>query len=74
VWLQIRSGEVEAYSGTYLPVRVFCLVDLGFDLGKEAVHGLGGGDSAFQGAALPECHNLLRGILETNPIGGAMGA
>ena len=61
-------------AGLALPVRVFCLIDPGFDLGKETMHGLGGRDGALQGATLPECDNLLCGISETNPVGGAMGA
>jgi hypothetical protein len=49
-------------------------VELGLDLGKEAVQGLGGGDAALEGAAFPKCNDILRGILEANPVGGAMCA
>ena len=73
-WLQIRRWRGLRYTGRALPVRVFCLGDLGFDLGKEVMRGLGRGDGALQGVSLPECDNLRCGILETNPAAGAMGA
>jgi hypothetical protein len=49
-------------------------VDLDLDLGKETVQGLGGGDAALEGSALSKRNDVLRGILEANPVGGTMRA
>jgi hypothetical protein len=55
-------------------VRLFPRFQLRLDLGKKAVQGLGGGDGAFQGLAFAEGNDVLRRILETNSISGALRA
>src|SRR5580658_10414383 len=57
-----------------LSVGAFFVVDLGLNLGKKTMQGLGRSNGSLQGAPLSESHNVLRRILEANPVRGAMGA
>jgi hypothetical protein len=50
------------------------VVDVSLDLGEEAVESLGGSDRSLQGMPLPESNNVLRRILETNTVCGAVRA
>jgi hypothetical protein len=50
------------------------LVKLGLELGKKTAQGAGGGESFFQIAALAKVDDVLRGITETDPVGGAVRA
>jgi hypothetical protein len=57
-----------------LLVRAFFVVNLGSDLRKKPVQSLGRSNRSLEGAALTESHYVLGRILETNAVGGAVGA
>jgi hypothetical protein len=48
------------------------VADVGLDLRKKTVQSLGRSNGALQGAALSVSNNVLRGLLETNPVSGAV--
>ena|SRR5579864_2124166 len=52
----------------------FLAVDMGLDLGKEAVERLGRGDCPLKGMSLPKSHNVFQRVLETNAVGRAVRA
>lgn len=57
-----------------LALPLFPLLELGLELGKKPAQCAGGGEGFFQITALAKVHDVLRGITETDPVGGAVRA
>lgn len=57
-----------------LALPLFPLLKLDLELSKKAAQSGGGCEGFLQIAALAKVHDVLRGITETDPVGGAVRA